>query len=247
MRNPVMEEEIFLLVDDDDELREELASYFRRYGVRVIEVASAEAARRVLMNQTVSIVISDIVMPDETGLQLMRWVEEHSDVPVILLTALYDAADKVVGLEMGADDYMTKPFDQRELLARARAVLRRVEHNNGHQQADDRKKNQSDKSYYRLDIIHKTLYLPSGKQKNLCGPASKLLEVLIQHQGNIVSRDVLYQEVFQRPWNPEDRGIDNLIVQLRKVVEPELSSPIIIKTARNQGYAITNGAFSIAN
>ena len=153
----------------------------------------------------------------------------------------------VVGLEMGADDYMTKPFDQRELLARARAVLRRVDHNTGHQQAVNRKAGQADNIYYRLDLIHKTLYLPSGKQKNLCNSASKLLEVLIQHQGDIVSRDVLFQEVFQRPWNPEDRGIDNLIVQLRKLVEPELSSPIVIKTARNQGYAIAQGAFSLAN
>jgi two-component system OmpR family response regulator len=243
MRNQVMEEEIFLLVDDDDELREELASYLLRYGVRVIEVASAEAARQALLNQTVSIVISDIVMPDETGLQLMRWIEEYSDVPVILLTALYDAADKVVGLEMGADDYMTKPFDQRELLARARAVLRRVDHNTDHQQADDRKKIQVDNNYYRLDMIHRTLYLPSGKEENLCSSASKLLEVLIQHQGDVVSRDVLYQEVFQRPWNPEDRGIDNLIVQLRKVLETELFSPTIIKTVRNQGYAILTEPF----
>ena len=91
------------------------------------------------------------------------------------------------------------------------------------------------------------LYLPSGKQENLCDSASKLLEVLIHNEGDIVSRDVLFQEVFQRPWNPEDRGIDNLIVQLRRLIEPEAGRPRVIKTARNKGYAIADGAFSFAD
>ena len=236
-----MSQYTFLLVDDDSDLREELVHFLSRYGIKVIDVGNAYEAREILNNQEISLVILDVVMPGETGLQLMSWIGSHCQTPVILLTALYDSTDKIVGLELGADDYMAKPFDQRELLARAHAILRR----SNNEVVYKTENNQPETPMFYFDLNLQVLRLSSGKEEVLRDSESKLLEVLIKHEGQIVSRELLFDEVLGRSWIPDDRSIDNIIVRLRKLVEQEPNIPSLIKTVRNKGYIMTNGLMTI--
>ncbi|MFK8018627.1 MAG: response regulator transcription factor [Pseudomonadales bacterium] len=236
-----MEQDIFLIVDDNDELRQEMVSYLNRYGVVSVDVDSAKAAREVLLSQPISIVILDVVMPGESGLDLTKWIVQNLGTPVILLTSLDDVTDRVTGLEVGADDYIPKPFDQRELLARARSVLRRVTTD----EADTAKTAPSPS--LSLCTVTSRLTLPHGEQTKLKSQELKVLRFLSDNAGKVVTREMLYSHVYQRPWNPDDRAIDNIVVQLRKIIDCDDSTgDSRIKTVRNKGYFLDVGFIDCA-
>lgn len=228
-----MNEDVFLIVDDNDELRQEVVSYLNRYGVATIDVSSAAAAREVLGSSFVSIVILDVIMPGETGLELTKWISQSLDVPVILLTSLDDVTDRVTGLEVGADDYIPKPFDQRELLARARSVLRRRKPRPGNNVGE-----LEDGKSYVLCSYSATLTLPNGCSEKLKSQELKVLYFLSKHAGEVVTREMLYLHVYERPWNPADRAIDNIIAALRKILDTDSTKTSFIRTVRNKGYQV---------
>jgi len=232
------EEILFLIVDDNDGIREELVSYLHRYGIKTIDVANAMAAREVLVQEPISLAIVDVVMPGESGFELTKWITGNLEIPVILLTSLDDVIDRVTGLEIGADDYVPKPFDPRELLARAKAVLRRQVN----QTADPI--NRQIKNLCRLDQ-NERLVFSSGRIEKLRPLEVKLLQILIANAGACVNRQQLFEAVLERDWNPEDRSIDNLIARLRKVMENDPANPEAIKTIRNKGYSISQGIVDV--
>ncbi len=230
--------DVFLIVDDNDELRHEVVSYLNRYGVPTIDVSNAQKAREVLLSQPVAIVILDVIMPGETGLDLTKWISQNLDTPVILLTSLDDVTDRVAGLELGADDYISKPFDPRELLARARSVLRRQ--NMRLEQAA----NESEKNTFMLCLRTGRLSLPCGRVETLKNQELRVLHFLAEHAGEVVTREMLYSHVYGRHWNPADRAIDNIVVRLRRIMDAADNHSSVISTVRNQGYQIEQNAIA---
>ena len=240
-----MNEEKFLIVDDEEGIRRELAAYFNRYGVQTFEAGSTEEAKAVLLRERISLATVDVVMPGESGLELTRWIASETDVPVILLTSLDDVVDRVAGLEVGADDYLSKPFEPRELLARARAVLRRREKvisainaatNNDNQEISEHTRERVKLGGW---IFNKSLRLLSHPERNdiqLGYREFLLISVLQQCAGTVVGKEELINRVYEREWNPEDRNLDNLVARLRKKVEYDSSCPQNILTMRSKGF-----------
>jgi len=222
---------LVLIVDDDEELLEELSLFLNNRGVNSISAKNAEEAKSILLRANISLLVCDVVMPGESGLELTQWAIKNQNIPVILLTSLDDIIDRVTGLEIGADDYVSKPFNPRELLARINAVLRRFV----------RAESMVDGSEFSEGFtLNKAdlLISPSGERYKLRNSEAKLLRVLINNQGTPVSRQQLYGDVLQRSWNPEDRSIDNIVVRLRCKLQLEQSSPSLIQTVRQKGYLL---------
>ena len=224
-----------LIVDDDERVRRLLARYLTREGYGVREAGSGEEMRSRLDAMRPDLVILDLGLPDENGLNLARELRSGSDIPIIMVTGKSDTVDKIVGLELGADDYVTKPFDERELLARVRTVLRR---------AAARSESAPDASSARfegwtLDLVAHELVAPSGKQVHLTSNQFQVLACLVTHANRVLSRGEILELVAGRDWTPMDRSIDVLIGKLRRKVEPDPSSPTLIKTIRGVGYKFT--------
>lgn len=230
-----MQQEKFLVVDDDEVMRASLSAYFEKYGVECDVAASAFEARQLLEAGHYDLVTVDVVMPGESGIELTRWIKaEKKHLPVILLTALDEAADTVVGLEVGADDYVSKPFDFRVLLARAKAVLRRYERP------------------LIEEIAAKPVFSVKGRVIEFQGQEHRLsasefvfIEALIEANGEPVSRELLFQKIFERSWGPEDRAIDNMVARLRHKIEQGSEAPRLIITVRHKGYMIPEGVFTV--
>lgn len=231
----MLESSLVLIVDDDCDLREELETFLNRYGVKTVNAANAVEAKRILLKENVSLVIADIIMPGESGLALTTWIRKNKSVPIILLTALDDVVDRVAGLELGADDYIVKPFSPRELLARVKAVLRR---------STDIKRIDQVAHMYELNMHDELTGTLIGKKK-LRPTEANLLRVLVANEGSSVSRQQLYSEVLAKDWNPEDRRIDNIIARLRSFIEPDPTNPKVIHTIRHKGYLIISGKVKI--
>lgn len=232
------DEEKILIVDDDADIREELGFYFEMHGMKTIVAENAMAARDALSREHISLAIVDIVMPGETGLELTRWMADNTAIPVILLTSLDDVIDRVAGIEIGADDYVPKPFSPRELLARSKAILRR-----------DQKvlKSFSAKSRCICTLeMDQRLIFSSGRVEKLRPTEEKLLRILVASEGECISRERLFLEVLGRAWNPDDRGIDNLIARLRKIMGGGQSDSDIIKTIRHIGYMVYEGGINVS-
>ena len=227
-----------LIVDDNDNIREELSSYLNRYGISTIEASNAREARDVLAHETISLAILDVIMPGESGFELTKWITANTNVPVILLTSLDEVVDKVIGLEIGADDYIPKPFDPRELLARAKAVIRR--HTSGNEAIGEIKLNTD----VEADIAATGhLLFSDGRIEKIRDTETRLLQILTQKVGQCVTRESLYEDVLGRTWDPTDRTIDNMIARIRKLIEKNPSQPNIIRTVRQRGYVLTKGFF----
>ena len=228
----------FLIVDDDDMIRDRLATFFDKYGVTTSQAASASEARGLLKDNQYDLVTLDVIMPGEGGLDLIKWIKSEYDVPVILLTSLDEAVDTVAGLEVGADDYVSKPFDPRVLLARAKAVIRRYE---GKESPSLRKQ-----SVGELHFGERVLKL-DGKDYALNSTEFELLKILVEANGEPVSREDFYTRMLGRDWHPEDRAIDNLVARLRQRLEKTPQTPKCIVTVRHKGYFIPEGMVSIRN
>jgi two-component system, OmpR family, response regulator len=224
-----------LLVDDEPSIREPLTEYLEGQGFAVTDAANAAEARTILRAQGVDLVVSDIMMPGEDGLSLTRHLRETSDIPVILLTARVEDTERIVGLEIGADDYVVKPFNPRELVARIRSVLRRS-------QTNGRTLDSSGTSYafdrWMLREIERVLVDETGAEVPLSAREYHLLLALVRHPRQVMSRDRLLDLVRGREAEIFDRAIDNLVSRLRKKIEEDPAHPQIVKTVWGGGYTL---------
>ncbi len=224
-----------LVVDDHKDIRDLLARYLDQNGLRVTTAADAAAARRTLKSAAIDLVVLDIMMPGEDGLSLCRYLQESTATPVILLTAMAEDTDRVVGLEIGADDYVAKPFNPRELLARIKAVLRRA-HSlpPGHEPATSGKV-----AFDRwvLDLDRRAVVDADGVVTPLSSGEYRLLAVFVEHAGRVLSRDQLLDLTRGRAANAFDRSIDNQVSRLRKKIEQDPKNPELIKTVWGGGYS----------
>lgn len=225
-----------LVVDDDAEIRQLLAAYLQGNGFRVTAVADGRAMRAALAAGQPDLVILDVMLPDEDGISLCRWLRARSQVPVIMLTARGDETDRVVGLEVGADDYVPKPFSPRELLARIKSVLRRA------RSLPPNLRPQEGRWFrfagWRLDAVTRNLTAPDGVVVPLGATEFKLLRTLLDHPGRVLTRDQLIDLMLARDAGPFDRALDVQVSRLRQRLREDAREPAIIKTVRGQGYVL---------
>jgi two-component system OmpR family response regulator len=224
-----------LVVDDHREIRESLDAYLSRHGYRVSIADSSATARKLLSVGAIDLVVLDIMMPGEDGLTLCRHLRETTDIPVILLTAMAEDTDRVVGLEMGADDYLTKPFNPRELLARIKAVMRRT------QALPPQRQPMASGNIrfgqWTLDAGRRELIGADEVAVALSTAEFLLLSAFLKHPRRVLSRDQLLDLTRGREAGVFDRSIDNQISRLRKKIESDPKQPAIIKTHWGGGYS----------
>lgn len=226
-----------LVVDDQRDIRAPLARYLERQGLRVSAAASAAEARDMLKRSAVDLVILDIMMPGEDGLSLCRHLRESANMPVILLTAMAEDADRIIGLEVGADDYVVKPFNPRELLARIKAVLRRATTLPRSRQAPDEQRLVFDR--WTFDVGRREVIGADGVAVPLSAAEFRLLSALVQRPRMVLTRDQLIDITSGRDAQPFDRSIDNQISRLRKKLESDPRNPTIVKTVWGGGYVFS--------
>ena len=225
-----------LLVDDERSIREPLAQYLTKQGFRVTQTGDAESARTRLTAYAIDLVILDIMMPGEDGLSLCRHIRATSEVPVILLTARSEETERIVGLEMGADDYVVKPFSPRELAARVRTVLRRASAGGQRQHAPAA--GSFSFAGWVLKTGERTLVDREGVTVPLSTGEYNLLHALVLRPRQVLTRDQLLDLTQGREANAFDRAIDNQVSRLRRKVEPDARNPELIKTVWGGGYTL---------
>lgn len=222
-----------LIVDDDKPLRDLVADYLAASGYLVDKVSNGEAMRAVLSKHDVDLLIMDLILPEEDGLSLLRWLREHHGPPVIIISARGDEVDRVVGLELGADDYLAKPFNPRELLARVHAVLRRVS------EADEPVDTQTlSFGPFRLHLSSHVMSR-DGAEIPLTFGEFNLLRVMLEHANQVLSRDHLISLLKGYERSPFDRSIDVRVTRLRRKIEPNPDTPIYLRTVWGEGYLFT--------
>jgi two-component system OmpR family response regulator len=226
-----------LLVDDERSIRDPLSSFLQKNGYRVTAAAEADAARRALGANAIDLVILDIMMPGEDGLSLCRHVREKGELPIILLTARSEETDRIVGLEMGADDYVVKPFSPRELVARIKTILRRA----GAGAARDA--THTPRAFLFGDWALNTDDWTLTGADDIAIPLStadyRLLLAFLERPRQVLTRDQLLDLTQGREANPFDRAIDNQISRLRRKIEADPKSPGLIKTVWGGGYMLS--------
>lgn len=227
-----------LLVDDERSIREPLATYLGRNGFRVTQAADAAQARERLHGYAIDLVILDVMMPGEDGLSLCRHIRETSDLPVILLTAMAEETDRIVGLEMGADDYVVKPFSPRELVARIKVVLRRMGRGGGVKQRAPETGSYAFAGWV-LKAGERALVDPDGVSVPLSTGEFNLMLAFSTHPHQVLSRDQLLDLAYGREAHAFDRAIDNHISRLRRKIEDDPKSPALIKTVWGGGYTLS--------
>ena len=227
-----------LVVDDDPEIRHVLRSLFEREGFVVSEAASAAATLARLGRGGVSLITLDLTLGSDDGLAIIRQVRAESDIPVIMVSGKNDAIDRVVGLELGADDYITKPFNLREVLARVRAVLRRHEPAQAQvsQGAQPHGHDRIQFDRWILDLTSRELKSTDGEARELTTGEFNLLELFVKRSHRVLSRDEIMDLLKGHDWSPIDRSIDALVARLRKKIEDSVASPKHVKTVRGVGY-----------
>jgi two-component system OmpR family response regulator len=225
-----------LIVDDDREIRDLLSRFLAKHGYRVSTAKDAREARRILADARIDLGILDIMMPGEDGLSLCRDLRANSALPLIMLTAMGEETDRIVGLEVGADDYLPKPFNPRELLARIKAVLRRA----GPAVAAKEEKNENLQfAGWTLDTAQRRLTAPDGQPVELSTGEYDLLLAFLRHPQRVLNRDQLLDLARGRAAIPFDRSIDVQVMRLRRKIEADPKAPQIIATVRGGGYQFT--------
>ena len=223
-----------LLVDDDQEIRELLQTYLSRSGFQVRGVPDGAQFRSALCAEPADLVILDVMLPDEDGFSLCRWIRQHerlASMPIIMLTASSDEADRVVGLELGADDYLGKPFSPRELLARIKALLRRVSF------AQERGSDVLAFDEWRLDMISHRLFHADGEEVFLSVPILRC-SLFLDHPQQILDRDTIANATRGREVMPLERIVDMAVSRLRQRLRDTGKSPRLIRTVRGCGYLL---------
>lgn len=223
-----------MLVDDEAGLRVTLADYLCRQGFGVTQAISAADARAQIAGNAFDLVLLDIMMPGEDGLSLCRHLAETRRLPVIFITARGEATDRIVGLEIGADDYVVKPFDPRELVARIRSVLRRAARG----AADPADNMVYDFEGWRLDPLKRRLVDPEGAVVTISSAEFRLLLAFLDHPRQVLDRDRLLDMVQGREAHLFDRAVDNQISRLRRKIEPDSRNPQLIQTVWGGGYML---------
>lgn len=229
--------EHLLVVDDDVEIRQLLTRYLQESGYRVTAVADGRGMRAALSVGDPDLIVLDVMLPGEDGISLCRAVRARSEVPIIMLTARGEETDRVVGLEVGADDYVPKPFSPRELLARVRSVLRRSKALPPNLRPHEVRWFRF--SGWRLDVLTRNLTAPDGVVVPLGATEFKLLRTLLDHPGAVLTRDQLIELMLSRDAGPFDRALDVQVSRLRQRLREDAREPAIIKTVRGQGYVLT--------
>lgn len=226
-----------LIVDDDQEIRSLLADYLSVNGYHAFTAQDGVAMQKVLEQEHVDLIVLDLNMPGEDGLTLCRKLRAGSSMPVIMLTARSEPIDRILGLEMGADDYLPKPFEPRELLARIRSVLRR---SRSAIDAHNEPSTQQQMCFagWTLDLTARHLVDPGGLIIMLSGAEFRLLKVFLEHPNRVLNRDQILNFTHGRDADPFDRSIDIQISRLRQKLNEDARSPQIIKTVRNGGYVM---------
>jgi two-component system, OmpR family, response regulator len=230
----VEQQERILIVDDDADIRALVRDYLERNGMRAEAVADGRAMREALANGRFDLVILDLMLPGEDGLTLCRNLRAHSNLPVIMLTARGEETDRIVGLEMGADDYLPKPFNPRELLARIHAVLRRVRALPESSALGEAKVVRF--AGWALDLGSHQLTSPAGVVVPLSSGEYRLLRVFLEHPNRVLSRDQLLDLTRGREASPFDRSIDVQVGRLRRRLGDTAHVPTLIETLRGEGY-----------
>jgi two-component system OmpR family response regulator len=229
-----------LVVDDDREIRDLLAKFLERHGLRVTAVRDAREARRALPLGHFQLIVLDLMLPGETGLDFARWLRGpasgYSHVALVMLTAMGEETDRIIGLELGADDYVSKPFNPRELLARMRAVLRR---------STDTARPAGDHQYrvlrfggWTLEPARRRLLNPDQVEVPVTGGEYELLIALVERANKVLTRDMLLDLLRGRQAGPFDRAIDVAISRLRRKLEDNGRHAQLIKTVRGGGYVL---------
>lgn len=223
-----------LVVDDDAELRDLLSEYLGRNGFRVSVARDGREMRQLLESSNPDIVVLDIMLPGEDGLALCRDLRARSNLPVIMLTARSEELDRIIGIEMGADDYLTKPFNPRELLARMKGILRRTRslppaRTEGHRLRF---------AGWTLDLAARHLIAADGVVVPLSGTEFRLLQIFVTHPNRVLDRNQLMDLALGREATPFDRAIDVQVSRLRQRLRDDAREPRIIKTVRNGGYVL---------
>ena len=219
-----------LIVEDDEVARTKLAGYLETAGHRVSEAVDGRGLRQVMVSDPVDLVLLDINLPGEDGLDLTRFIRANSDVGIILVTGRTDDVDRIVGLEIGADDYVTKPFNPRELLARVKTLLRRT---TARAPLVSETKTFSG---WRFDMRSRRLVSPTGGKVALTRAEFELLSALIAHPGTVLTRERLLGCITHRSWDPSNRTVDVLVRRLRQKLEVDPQSPELIITVHGEGY-----------
>lgn len=229
------DQEHILVVEDEPITREQLVSYFEDEGFIVSSTGNGDEVTELLSNNEIILVLLDIKLPGKDGLMLTREIRVNSDIGIILVTSKQEQIDRILGLESGADDYVTKPFDPRELLSRARNLIRRV-----HIQQSQRRKNHLRRfDGWQLDLNKRELTSPEGCQTQLSAGEYQLLLAFIEQAGEVMNRDQLMMSIRNREWFPDDRYIDVLVGQLRKKLGERAANAKIITTIHGTGYLFT--------
>jgi two-component system OmpR family response regulator len=228
-----------MVVDDDREIRDLLGKFLEKQSFRVTVARDAREARKLWPLGRYHLVVLDLMMPGESGLDFARWLRGQSEVPIVMLTAMGEETDRIVGLELGADDYVAKPFNPRELLARIRAVLRRATADsstgapNGEPPAKVIRF-----SGWVLEPARRRLVNPQGVEVPLTGGEYELLLALIERPNRVLTRDMLMDLLRGRQAGPFDRAIDVAVSRLRRKLEDDGRNPQLIKTVRGGGYVL---------
>jgi DNA-binding response OmpR family regulator len=229
-----------LIVEDDRQVRDMLAEYLATHGYEVMQADGGAAMREEIERTLPDVVLMDVRLPGEDGLTLARYLRERYDVGIIMVTAADTVVDRVVGLEIGADDYVTKPFDPRELLARLKSVMRRLQAKPA-EQAPAAGSERAVIGRCFLDLASHQLFDAEGAEVPITGMEYDLLKVFVEHPNKALSRDQILTLTKNREWDPFDRSIDIRIARLRRKIEADPERPQAIRTVRGTGYMFVPG------
>jgi two-component system phosphate regulon response regulator OmpR len=225
-----------LVVDDDAAIRDMLAEYLSSHGYAVALAGDGAAMRAQLEAESPDLVLLDLRLPQEDGLSLARYLRERYDVGIIMVTGAAGTVDRIVGLEMGADDYVAKPFEPRELLARIKSVLRRLQARPATASAVSPETSRIAFGACRLDLASHRLFAGDGTEIPITTMEFELLKLFSEHPGKVLSRDRILTLTKNREWDPYDRSIDIRVARLRRKVETDPENPQVIRTVRGAGY-----------
>ena len=223
-----------LVVEDDSAVSKLIKTYLEREGYSVVVAETVQEMRAAIERAPVDMVILDVVLPDEDGWSALRWLRARHALPVIMLTGKAEPVDRVIGLELGADDYVAKPFDLRELLARMRTIQRRLDKVQAPPPANSPETIQF--AGWTLDTVSQQLLSVAGERVHLTQAEYRILALLARNPRRVVSRDELMDATAGRDWEPFDRSIDVHISNLRRKIDPDPKQPSLIRTVRGAGY-----------
>jgi two-component system phosphate regulon response regulator OmpR len=226
-----------LVVDDEPLVRDVVVRYLKREGFDTLEAADGDSARELIERGDPHLVVLDVMIPGTDGLALCRWIRSRGELPVIMLTARGEEGDRIAGLEIGADDYVTKPFDPRELLARIKSVLRRTSAAFSAEMGAERVRI----GRCMLDRAAHRLTDEAGREVPMSPLEFTLLKALSDHPNRVLSRERILNFSGQSDWDPLDRSVDLRILRLRKKIEPDPEYPQYIRTVRSEGYMFVPG------